>query len=76
MASDRIESDTMPITHEFLSFMLRIRRTGVTAIARELRRSGLIEYRHGRIRILDRHGLQAVACECYRIDHEVLCRLL
>ena len=76
MASDRIESDTIAITHEFLSFMLGIRRTGVTAIARELRRSGLIEYRHGRIRILDRHGLQAVACECYRIDHEALRRLL
>ena len=76
MASDRIESDTMAITHEFLSFMLGVRRTGVTAIARELRRSGFIEYRHGRIRIRDRHGLQAVACECYRIDHEALCRLL
>jgi CRP-like cAMP-binding protein len=76
MASDRIESDTMAITHEFLSFMLGVRRTGVTAIARELQRSRLIEYRHGRIRILDRHGLQAVACECYGIDHEALRRLL
>jgi CRP-like cAMP-binding protein len=69
-------SDTMAITHEFLSFMLGVRRTGVTAIARELQRGGLIEYRHGRIRILDRHGLQTVACECYRIDHEALRRLL
>jgi len=76
MASDRIESDAMAITHEFLSFMLGVRRTGVTAIARELRRSGLIEYRHGRISILDRLALQAVACECYRIDHEALRRLL
>jgi CRP-like cAMP-binding protein len=76
MASDRTESDTIPITHEFLSFMLGVRRTGVTGIARELRRSGLIEYRHGRVRIRDRRGLQAVACECYGIDHKALRRLL
>jgi len=76
MASDRIGSDTMTITHEFLSFMLGVRRTGVTAIALYLQRSGLIEYRHGRISILDRHGLQAVACECYGIDHKALRRLL
>ena len=76
MASDRIGSDTMPMTHEFLSFMLGVRRTGVTAIARELQRSGLIEYRHGRIRISDRYGLEAIACECYGIDHRALHRLL
>ena len=76
MASDRIESDTMPMTHEFLSFMLGIRRTGITAIARELQRSGLIQYRHGRISISDRDGLKTVACECYSIDRQQLRRLI
>lgn len=75
MASDRIQSDSMPMTHEFLASMLGIRRTGVTAIARELQRSGLIRYRHGQIAISDRDGLEAAACECYRIDREQLRRL-
>ena len=76
MASDRIGSDTMPMTHEFLSSMLGVRRTGVTAIARELQRAGVIQYRHGQIRIIDRAGLKEVACECYRIDHERFHRLV
>jgi CRP-like cAMP-binding protein len=74
MASDRIQADTMPMTHEFLASMLGIRRTGVTAIARELQRLGLIQYRHGQITITNRGGLEAAACECYRIDHEQLRR--
>jgi CRP-like cAMP-binding protein len=75
MASDRIGADTMPMTQEFLASMLGVRRTGVTAIARELQRSGLIRYRHGQIAITDREGLEAAACECYRIDREQLRRL-
>jgi CRP-like cAMP-binding protein len=70
MASDRIQSDALPMTHEFLASMLGIRRTGVTAIARDLQRARLIQYRHGRIVIADREGLEAAACECYRIDLE------
>jgi CRP-like cAMP-binding protein len=70
MASARIRSDTMPMTHEFLSSMLGIRRTGVTAIAGALQRAGLIEYRRGRIRITDHDGLAGAACECYRSDRE------
>src|SRR6516164_6858084 len=70
MASARMRSDTMPMTHEFLSSMLGIRRTGVTAIAGALQRAGLIQYHRGRIRITDRDGLVAAACECYRSDRE------
>lgn len=70
MASDRIRGDTMPMTHEFLSSMLGIRRSGVTAIAGVLQRAGLIERRRGQIRIVDRDGLEASACECYRLDRE------
>jgi CRP-like cAMP-binding protein len=75
MASARIRSDTMPMTHEFLSSMLGIRRTGITAIAGTLQRSGVIQYHRGRIRITDHDGLAAAACECYRLDRERIGRL-
>ena len=77
MASDRIGSDVMPMTHEFLSTMLGVRRAGVTVTAQELQRSGLIRYHRGEITITDHDGLAESACECYRIDHarfEQLCR--
>jgi CRP-like cAMP-binding protein len=76
MAFDRIQSDMMPMTQEFLSSMLGVRRAGVTEAAGELQRSGLIRYQHGRITLIDREGLEASACECYQIDHERLLRLL
>jgi len=76
MAHDRLQSDIMPMTHEFLSSMLGVRRAGVTETAGELQRSGLIRYHHGQITIVDRDGLEAAACECYRMDHERLQRLL
>jgi CRP-like cAMP-binding protein len=72
MASDRIGADKIPMTHEFLASMLGVRRTGVTAIARELQRAGRIRYRHGRLAITDRAQLEADACECYRVDREQL----
>lgn len=70
MASARVRSDTIPMTHEFLSSMLGIRRTGITTIAGALQRAGVIRYHRGRIRITDRDGLAASACECYRLDGE------
>jgi Crp-like helix-turn-helix domain len=57
IASDRIRSDTMPMTHEFLSSMLGVRRAGVSATAAELQRSGLIRYHHGQVTIIDHDGL-------------------
>lgn len=68
MASGRMRSDTVPMTHEFLSSMLGIRRTGVTAIAGGLQRAGVIQYHRGRIKITDHDRLVASACECYRLD--------
>lgn len=76
MASDRTQSDLLPLTQEFLGSMLGIRRTGVTAIARELQHLGLIQYHRGRVTIVDRTGLEAIACECYRVDHERFRQLL
>ena len=76
MAHDRLQADIMPMTHEFLASMLGVRRAGVTETAGELQRSGLIRYHHGRLTIVDREGLEALACECYRNDHALLMRLL
>ena len=69
MSSARIQSDVVPMTHEFLSSMLGVHRTGVTSVAGELQRSGLIRYHRGQVTIVDHAGLEAAACECYRIDH-------
>ena len=76
MSSDRIQSDSMPMTHEFLSSMLGVRRAGVSEVAEELQRSGLIQYRHGQLTITDREDLEATACECYRNDRARLNGLL
>jgi CRP-like cAMP-binding protein len=71
MVSERTP-DAMNLTQEYLAAMLGVRRTGVTAIAQSLRRSGFIEYRHGFITILDRAGLHALACECADFDSQYL----
>jgi CRP-like cAMP-binding protein len=75
MASDRAESDIMPMTHEFLSSMLGVRRSGVTDTASALQRSGLIHYRRGQIGIIDRAALEATACECYALERDRFRRL-
>jgi CRP-like cAMP-binding protein len=69
-ASNRIASDTMPMTHEFLSSLLGVRRAGVTETAGHLQRSGLVRYHRGQLTITDREDLEARACECYLVDHE------
>lgn len=68
MSQDRAHSDGFEVTQEFLSYMLGIRRVGVTAAAGALQRSGLIEYRRGHMRVVDREGLEAAACGCYAAD--------
>lgn len=65
LAHDRVQGDEMPLTQEFLSIMLGVRRAGVTVAASLLQESGVIRYRRGRLMILDRAKLQAAACECY-----------
>jgi CRP-like cAMP-binding protein len=67
MAQDRVQSDELDFTQEFLAMMLGSRRTTVTAVAAELQRKGLIEYRRGRVRILNREALEETACDCYQI---------
>jgi CRP-like cAMP-binding protein len=73
MMYDRLQSDAMPLTHEFLSMMLGVRRSRVSEAAGELQRLGLIRYYRGQVNILDHAALTAMACECYR-DHDRLIR--
>lgn len=62
---DRIPSNELIITQEFIAQMLGVRREGVTAAAGKLQKNGIISYRRGRISIIDRAGLEDRACECY-----------
>ena len=64
-ARDRLDSNRIQLTHEFLSQMLGVRRTTVTVVAHTLQQAGVIRYHRGQIEILDRAGLEARACECY-----------
>jgi CRP-like cAMP-binding protein len=67
MLADRVPGDEFSLTQEFLAEMLGVRRASVTVAAGHLKRRGLIDYRRGRIRILDHKGLEKAACECYRL---------
>ena len=66
MCALRIESDNLPLTQEFISHMLGVRRAGVTVAARTLQTAGLIKYNRGDITIIDHEGLEAASCECYQ----------
>ena len=67
MTADRLAANEFLLTQDFISNMLGVRREGVSKAAGLLQKHGLINYSRGRIRILDRAGLEAVSCECYRI---------
>lgn len=64
-SDDRSDGNVLPLTQEFLSEMLGAQRTTVTQIASLLQRAGAIEYRRGKITILDRAALERMSCECY-----------
>ena len=65
MSHDRTDEDELPLTQEYLSIMLGVRRPGVTVAAGTLVKAGLIRNQNGRITILNRNGLELVSCECY-----------
>jgi CRP-like cAMP-binding protein len=70
ISRDRVHSDTIYLTQEFLSHMLGVPRTSVTTIAGKLQRVGLIRYSRGKIQITDRPRMEAASCECYDIIRE------
>lgn len=76
MSQDRAHSDSFRMTHEFLAYMLGVRRVGITAAAGVLQQNGLIEYSRGDLTVLDRAGLEAAACGCYAADRKGYSELL
>jgi CRP-like cAMP-binding protein len=68
MTQDRAHANSFHVTHEFLAYMLGVRRVGITAAAGSLYRAGLIEYKRGALVVLNRRGLEAAACGCYAAD--------
>ncbi|HWS55692.1 MAG TPA: Crp/Fnr family transcriptional regulator [Pyrinomonadaceae bacterium] len=76
LSHDRLDSDELVMTQELIANLLGVRREGVTAAAGRLQEQGLISYVRGRIRILDRPGLEAAVCECYKVVRAEYDRLL
>ena len=76
MTRDRVGSDDLRLTHEFLAIMLGARRASVTEVLGPLQEAGLVRSHRGRIIIIDRAGLESRACECYRVVRDEYDRLL
>ena len=67
LSLDRLTGMELQMTQELMANMLGVRREGVTEAAMLLQREGLIEYRRGHIRVIDRGGLERRVCECYSV---------
>ena len=74
MTADRVGSNVIELTHEFLAVMLGVRRSSVTEVLRPLQELGLVRNSRGVIEILDRPGLEGRACECYRMTNAEFAR--
>jgi CRP-like cAMP-binding protein len=73
---DRMPTNELVMTQELVASMLGVRREGITEAAGKLQQAGYIRYRRGHISVLDRAGLESLACECYEVVRKELQRLL
>jgi len=76
LSLDRLSSNELSMTQELIANMLGVRREGVTEAAGKLQAAGLIHYNRGKIIVIDRPGLEALACECYSVVKRETDRLL
>lgn len=76
MTRDRAHADRFPITHDFLAYILGVRRVGITRAAGSLQQRNLIRYSRGNLRILDGRGLESAACGCYAADKSTYRRVM
>jgi CRP-like cAMP-binding protein len=76
LSLDRLSSSELSMTQELIANMLGVRREGVTEAAGKLQKAGLIHHQRGKIRVLDRPGLEARSCECYQVVKAEFDRLL
>jgi CRP-like cAMP-binding protein len=76
LSLDRLASNELTMTQELIANMLGVRREGVTEAAGKLQKLGVIQYRRGKITVLDRSRLEALSCECYDVVKKETDRLL
>lgn len=76
LSLDRLDGSEIIMTQELIANMLGVRREGVTEAAGKLQKAGVISYQRGRIKVLDRPKLEAMACECYAVVRAETARLL
>jgi CRP-like cAMP-binding protein len=76
LCSDRIGNGVLPLSHDFLADMIGVTRTSVTLVALRLQERNLIQYTRGKVKLIDRAGLEAMACECYRVVRDHLSSLV
>jgi CRP-like cAMP-binding protein len=70
MTQDRVDSGSLPITHDFIATMLGTDRPSVSVAAGALQKKKMIEYTRGAVKIVNRRKLEAAACECYGITQQ------
>ncbi len=72
---DRTEVDRLPLTQVFLAEMLGVKRNAINIVARELQAMGMIEYKRGRVTVINRDRLMEISCECYALVRAEISRL-